>query len=393
MLISPHTSRAKSGGKGSTCKLSTGPILAGGFTLIELAVVVVMLGLLVTLLGSVWKDARRAALDVTCSGILADFGAAMQQYAAENQDWIPGVNTSGVATRAKRLMMPDDPNGYCQPHVPVQSYDWMTPLASYINPAELPANRAERWHHLWTTYKCPSVKWTNDFVWGNPPDADDFAQYTYPVCSYLSPCYFHHWGAAHQLDVVGYMEGLPRPIPIPARTLSVSWPVQPPAEFVSRLSEIGPPASKIFVADGTRYVMESGHVDFDINLDPAYFGAFNSSGGWWSISSTYGVAPGTLNWDGDTIADGSPSGGLNLYFSYRHPPGTPPAPADALCETEFTGAAQDNHGGINALFFDGHVERLNDQMSRAIEMWHPTGSVVQGDPVGMTTVPPGYEIP
>ena len=48
---------------------------------------------------------------------------------------------------------------------------------------------------------------------------------------------------------------------------------------------------------------------------------------------------------------------------------------------------------MNAVFFDGHVERLDDRASRDIDRWYPTGSVRSGDYVGMTTVPAGYVIP
>jgi prepilin-type processing-associated H-X9-DG protein len=58
-----------------------------------------------------------------------------------------------------------------------------------------------------------------------------------------------------------------------------------------------------------------------------------------------------------------------------------------------TGAAQDNRGCMNTLFFDAHVERLNDRESRQIELWYPTGSVVEDASCGMTDVDVGYVIP
>jgi hypothetical protein len=48
---------------------------------------------------------------------------------------------------------------------------------------------------------------------------------------------------------------------------------------------------------------------------------------------------------------------------------------------------------MNALFFDGHVARLDDRASRNVEYWYPTGSTAQPGQGGLTDVPADYEVP
>jgi prepilin-type processing-associated H-X9-DG protein len=162
-------------------------------------------------------------------------------------------------------------------------------------------------------------------------------------------------------------------------------------DYVSRLDEVGPADRKIFAADGTRYVGQGGLLDIDISIEPHDFGAFTSWGAWDSAANAYGVLDGSLNWDGDPVRYGNISGGQNLPISYRHSGSVPPSVGPTESATDPTDI-HGNRGGINALFFDGHVSRLNDRRSRDIDMWYPSGSIVQ-DPIGMTAVPNGYEIP
>ena len=79
------------------------------------------------------------------------------------------------------------------------------------------------------------------------------------------------------------------------------------------------------------------------------------------------------------------SGGQNLAWSYRHG-GSGGASASA-------NDVRSNAGEINALFFDGHVARLDDRASREIEYWYPSGTTVVNLGDGLTDLPMDYEVP
>lgn len=403
----PQTRRA-SGCRASGCRSGPQTRRVPGFTLTELTVVVAVIAVFVAILQASVSHARQKSRAVNCQTILRDFGGALALYLVENHDQIPGVNTSGVAIRAKELAAHAYPDILDQSNLPVQSFDWMTPLAQYglgtgvsfhgtlpntwgspNDPLGLPADRAARWNYLWTTFRCPAQHTeVDEFYPPNDPFGWEFAEYRWPACSYLMPAYFSYWGLEHRFRRLALCEKTNRPRWVRVQTLSTAFDVIN-WDFRSRLDQIGPLASKIFVADGTRYLLDDGTLYFNISVTPAWFGAFSSLGGWDPTSNAYGVAEGTYNWDGDILYDGNVSHGLNLPLTYRHGWGTGGTPG-ATRDPDARLGAQDNKGNINALFFDGHVTRLDDRASRNIDQWYPTGSVVQGNPVGMTTVPSGY---
>ena len=154
-------------------------------------------------------------------------------------------------------------------------------------------------------------------------------------------------------------------------------------DYHGRIGEIGMPAKKAFVADGTRFLDESRLLDFDVSPNPTSFGSFTSAGAWWRGDRSYGVKGGTTNWDGQSSSVAPPADGDNLPLSYRHS-----APGGVV-----GGSAQDNPGTINILCFDGHVERRNDKTSRDIQLWYPKGSVVMKPAEGMTKASSGDLVP
>ena len=356
-----------------------------GFTLTDLVVTCSTILLLIVLMGPTLGRARPIELDTRCEATLHQFGLGLAMYAAEEQGWLPGVNTSGVAIRAKKYLPTTDPGGIHQSDLPVQSFDFMSPLLPYLSVGNPPANRAARWDNLWAMFSCPSQNYVNDFLYGGAavPDLNDFAPYDFAAVSYLMPTSFSIWGSSHVNDVVGMYEfDSPRQMPIYAQTTSTFFAASSD-DYVSRFDEAGPADRKVFAADGTRFLSSDGLLDFDVSIEPLQLGAFSSFGAWRPDANAYGVREGSPNWDGDPVPYGSASGGQNLSLSYRHGP---------RAAFSGTGDAHDNKGGINAVFFDGHVRRMNDRQSRAIDMWYPTGSIVH-EPIGMTTVPYGCEIP
>ncbi|MBN2448296.1 MAG: type II secretion system protein [Phycisphaerae bacterium] len=352
----------------------------GGFTLIELLVVVAILALLMSILLPSLSCAREAARKVVCGTTLNGFGKSLMLYMTDNDDWIPGVNTSAVALRAKQYSAGAGGENIKKPELPVQSFDWISPLIKYSD-TELPASRAERWENIWQKrWACPSRFNVKSTLHGSAPDMADFQKINWKACSYLMSTWFSCWGKDANRRI-GRMELFNTPLPIirPGTT----WEVDS-LDYISRIDRVGPAGRKVFAADGMRY-LPSGDAPLDHDVSPFSFtfGAFTSSGAWWYGSTAYGPKNSTQTYGGQSVSWGSSGNteGKNLPLSYRHGCGSPGS-----------GAAQDNRGTINAVYFDGHVETLGDRASREIHLWYPSGSVVTKTE-GMTSSNVGDIIP
>src|SRR4051794_4954421 len=103
------------------------------FSLMEVLVAVGIIGVLVAILLPAVSRVRRSAQTVSCMANLRSILLAMQSYTREHNGYFPG----GPATTARFLFRSnwaDDPtynNANC-PNIS-QLWDWMTPLAPYMN--------------------------------------------------------------------------------------------------------------------------------------------------------------------------------------------------------------------------------------------------------------------
>jgi prepilin-type N-terminal cleavage/methylation domain-containing protein/prepilin-type processing-associated H-X9-DG protein len=365
------------------------------FTLIELLVSIALLLLLLSILLPNLRKAREQGRAVVCAQRLHDFGIGLATYVNDNEDWLPGVNTSGVAVRTLDRLWPGDADVLSRSDLPVQAWDWMTPLLA--GKTDLPAVRALRFKFLLEKMCCPSQMYYSGLYEeeGHSPDRRVFeANGPYRTVSYLMPAQFQFVGQDHKADTLAYKYGSDFPRPVRGRA--------PPDTFeyinydyLPRIDRVGRPARKVFAADGTRYLECDGGtegLDFDVYpyFDSAYpsrglFGSFTDPAPWWCGSTAYGVEQGSLNWDNMPVDAGVyPRGrGRNLALSYRH--GADPSST--------TSSAQRNPGRVNAVLFDGHVERLDDRRSREIELWYPTGTRIQSPEEGMTRVPQDFQVP
>jgi len=352
------------------------------FTLIELLVVVAVIALLISILLPSLSSAREQARAVVCGQHLRQFGTGLQNYTAENRDWIPGLNTTGAAVTAKRFAMSGNPGTLNHPRLPVQTFDWMTPVLGYS--LVLPEVRAQRFKFLFDKFRCPSQMYTCTVLYNDTPvpDLDQFeAQGTWPAVSYLMPSAFQYVGQNYANMVLCRDERIPSRSVL-SKALYSDWEVRMD-DYRPRLDRVGPPARKIFAADGTRYLSQYDDLDFDVAPIPDWYGAFSSPGGWWAGCQAYGVELNSPNWDGVAVQAGSESAGRNLSLSYRH----------GMRSDAVSGGVRSNKGAINAVFFDGHVARMADRQSREIGYWYPKDGKVQVLTEGMTSVPENYVIP
>jgi prepilin-type processing-associated H-X9-DG protein len=347
-------------------------------------VVVSIIALLISILLPSLQKARAQAKAVVCSAQMRGLTQGLGSYTNDSNDWLPGLNTSGVRMRALQGSV-SDADALRRPDVPVQPHDWATPLLAQ-DLKDMPNNRAERMRLVQERFRCPAQVGIKSVLYpfssGSPADRADFeALGPWTALSMLMPVHFQYWGASYAGQKLGSWEAVPA-VPVNAAVVPDGWEVSYD-RYVSLISRVGNPSEKVFVADGTRYLAASGLLDHDISPIPTYFGSFTSSGGWWSGSTAYGVRAASPNWDGIQVGTGSPANGKNLGLSYRH------RVARGAVGTDCRG----NSGAINASFFDGHVQTLSDRASRNIRLWYPKGAKVEYNTAGMTNVPVGSIIP
>jgi len=338
--------------------------------------VVAIIAMLMSILLPSLKCAREAARAAACGSLLRSFGTGLSSYVTE-YDGIPGVNTTGVPLRQ---LMGGNWSDWQRGNLPVQQYDWMSPILKYDT--EFPNSRAERWALLQERYRCPSQVGYSSLIYQRPPDWQEFQTINQELTalSYLMPMWFQWWGSQQTGYRLGDIRG---GLAVYAQVGPTNFEVKV-KNFRSRLEDVGNPARKVFAADGTRFMDVDRTVDHDVNPFPQWFGSFTSTGAWWAGSTAYGVKRGSLNWADSSVGRGSPAEGENLTLSYRHG-----------CQrgAGLSGTAQANQGAINAVFFDGHVDRLRDRPSREIHLWYPQGAVVNTSSEGMTAAAIGDIIP
>ncbi|MFO0837803.1 MAG: prepilin-type N-terminal cleavage/methylation domain-containing protein [Phycisphaerae bacterium] len=356
------------------------------FTLIELLVVVAIIALLISILLPSLRCARESARTAKCGALLHALGNGIQTYATESKDWIPGTNTSGATFAIGLLQAGSGGVNYLRStRLAVQRYDWISPFLS--TETALGENRAKRFRTIVNTYLCPSQgNITVDSLYDSPPsiDAMDFAAEgaDWRPLSYLMPAQFQAWGETSRGQNHYWNPSTFSGVPV--WNPSLQWEYKMPT-YKSRVTSVGTAARKIAVADGTRYLDQNRELDFDITPSGNQFGSFTDPGGWWGGSQAYGVQSGTLNWDNSAVAAGSPDAlGEAMPLSYRH---------GCVDRSKKTNNARQNEGSINAMFFDGHVQKLADRQSREISYWYPSGTIITKPNEGLTTVPMNFVVP
>ncbi len=308
-------------------------------TMIEIIVVLSALSLLIGILVPALGGARSSARVAACGVTQRNLHLAAMQWCIDNKDRLPGINSTGrkyLGNLTEREEMFYD----TRPDMPVSAYDWVSPVIG--NSFGLHANRARRTKQIFEDLGCPSTTAMNDRLYGtgSAHDSDDFVLLLETEgigqISFLSPASFHLWG----------------PMPnAPGRRYGWRGPVVTPRAYVPRLDRIGKqPADKVFLADGARYVLAGGKLDFDVDPVPDYFGSFLTSGPIYEGSTAYGKRPHSPDLSSERHETRSVYP-RNRNLSYRH------------------------RGAINIMYFDGHLGDMTETESKTdAAPWYPSGS-------------------
>ena len=246
-----------------------------------------------------------------------------------------------------------DPKSADIPEAPVQIWDFSGPLAVYsMGMNGLSANRGKRFEQLVEgIFYCPSNK-IKSVPW--PAPTEDFGTIT--SVSLHTVRNFMVWPRATQNNYgkapFDEMYGSSGHTNNHAR-MRIGGTSNIPDNYSPRISRVGQPSEKVFIADGSRYTEDSGdapYVDYDPDWDAAYGGAFSTGGP--TLNEQYLRA-----YKFDDPA---------RKFSYRHGKG--------------------KTVGIVVGFFDGHAGWMSEDMSRDVSYWYPKGSTIPPNDMNRATI-------
>ena len=206
-----------------------------GFTLVELLVVISIIALLISILLPALGAAREAGRKVVCAAHLRGLSQGVSMYALENNDWIPGPNTSGLAMRQGQ------PVNLNSSSAPTQDWDWISPsIGSSLN---LPADRLQRYDAMCNTdLRCPSNIELYSLHWTGPeiPRVQAGGEHPY-VFSYMTTPYIH----SYRSDFTN--------TPQDVVTIPTAEGIELPRGYAPMMQRIGQPSTKTLAFDGAMY--------------------------------------------------------------------------------------------------------------------------------------------
>lgn len=359
-----------------------------GFTLIELLVVVAIIALLISILLPSLGVAKRAAKAATCSANLRGIGQIGATYSSEWEDYIIGSpNTTGQALWDQNGTYPagnGDASGNKCPSI-TSPFDWMVPVCNQSNfdttNGTSPTNdsqtdRATRLNLALGNkiFYCPAnTQWIATTFNGTASvTAAWTAGYAPLPATYTSPGY----------AMAGlFLLSPPSYVTSPAGGLGANrvrpyagagvpdWTI--PGTYTPKVNSVGVPAAKIMMGDGMGIFEKNApgptrtyapEITITYSSSSSYYKNGFSGVGPFADAGASAAAKFNYIWDREGAA-GNSTAALPLdprVFTYPHG------------STQAFGA-----GGAfrsNFLFFDSHVETMDDLSSADPNMWMPSGT-------------------
>jgi prepilin-type N-terminal cleavage/methylation domain-containing protein/prepilin-type processing-associated H-X9-DG protein len=321
------------------------------FTLVELLVVIGIIALLISILLPALGKARAAAQSAQCLANLRSMGQAMMIYVAENKGAIPGSGaTSGRCIWDNATPTPNTTYSATTvpPEAPIDPFDYFAPLTKMmrikLQSASSP-NSADRYRDYMALpqFLCPSYVGVLAGPYAGAPDAGVIQSVSYTT----------GWGLL-------LTSGSPTPGVTGGTRISTgtTWPIYP-GGYTPKISKVGAGSGKIFAADGAKFSNSNTapYPDYNLTLpmtsgwsstNYSSFSNYSDFGPWSLATSAY-----DRSW-----ARGNARVGNNDLrpLAFRH------------------GAKQTTGLRMNAVFYDGHAETMEEMAAADPKLWLPKGS-------------------
>jgi prepilin-type N-terminal cleavage/methylation domain-containing protein/prepilin-type processing-associated H-X9-DG protein len=347
------------------------------FTLVELLVVIGIIAVIIAVLLPSLAKARRAANTVACLSNLRSIGQALTIYVSESNGYLPGSgDTSGYGLIAKNPVGTlINPPGVSITNIPgnvIQTEDWIGPLAAIMGLSIPQTNGVARFvaYCNLPQFQCPS--YNGALMTAYIPDATAQNAGVLPALSYCEALSFMvvPWANGHT-DGSGWPGNLGAPTPPGTPPAGDGGPYFIlPSGYFPKITKIGKSAAKIFVADGARYSLVYGTYGalptYTLSTYPADTGGTTGT-----IFGDWGAFCGDSHaWDRTAEpANMAPAPGSGFRPNYDNRP------------LSFRHGSQQQFGPagayyLNAVFFDGHAETLDDNAAADPGLWLPSGTTI-----------------